>query len=276
MSRSRGRRGRGADEILLGFTRALRASGVPVTLDRAQAYPRGGVAGRRRRPARDVLGGPRDAVRRTGRPRPTRPGLRGLLQRARRPAAARARPRSRRSRPPPPSASTRPESGASEPTTPSRRCVRRPAHGGAAAPRRRVDDGGGEAPARGHVRDAHAATPDPAYGPPPAVAPRRPGRLAHDARQPAPHGRARRDGVAAPRRRRPRRVVLLVDVSGSMSAYADALLRLAHRFTVSAGSTGGAGPRRDVHRRHPADPRDPGDAVARPGPGDRRGRRDRP
>lgn len=33
---------------------------------------------------------------------------------------------------------------------------------------------------------------------------------------------------------RPRRVVLLVDVSGSMSGYADALLRLAHRF-VQAG-----------------------------------------
>ncbi len=33
---------------------------------------------------------------------------------------------------------------------------------------------------------------------------------------------------------RPRRVVLLVDVSGSMSAYADALLRLAHRFVASA------------------------------------------
>ncbi|MDP3967610.1 MAG: VWA domain-containing protein, partial [Nocardioides sp.] len=32
---------------------------------------------------------------------------------------------------------------------------------------------------------------------------------------------------------RPRRVVLLVDVSGSMSAYADALLRLAHRFVTS-------------------------------------------
>lgn len=30
---------------------------------------------------------------------------------------------------------------------------------------------------------------------------------------------------------RPRRVVLLIDVSGSMSAYADALLRLAHRMT---------------------------------------------
>ena len=36
---------------------------------------------------------------------------------------------------------------------------------------------------------------------------------------------------------RPRRVVLLVDVSGSMSPYADALLRLAHRFVVS-GSPG--------------------------------------
>ncbi|MGC4110611.1 MAG: VWA domain-containing protein [Nocardioides sp.] len=33
------------------------------------------------------------------------------------------------------------------------------------------------------------------------------------------------------RARRPRRVVLLVDVSGSMSSYADALLRLAHRIT---------------------------------------------
>jgi uncharacterized protein with von Willebrand factor type A (vWA) domain len=40
-------------------------------------------------------------------------------------------------------------------------------------------------------------------------------------------------GEIAYRRRstRPRRVVLLVDVSGSMSAYADALLRLAHRFS---------------------------------------------
>jgi uncharacterized protein len=35
---------------------------------------------------------------------------------------------------------------------------------------------------------------------------------------------------------RPRRIVLLVDVSGSMSAYADALLRLSHR--VMASSTG--------------------------------------
>jgi uncharacterized protein with von Willebrand factor type A (vWA) domain len=34
-------------------------------------------------------------------------------------------------------------------------------------------------------------------------------------------------------------VVLLVDVSGSMSAYADALLRLAHRFTVAGREAGG-------------------------------------
>ncbi len=48
-------------------------------------------------------------------------------------------------------------------------------------------------------------------------------------------------GEIAWRRRatRPRRVVLLLDVSGSMSGYADALLRLAHRFThPGAGPTG--------------------------------------
>jgi len=36
----------------------------------------------------------------------------------------------------------------------------------------------------------------------------------------------------------PRRVVLLVDVSGSMSGYADVLLRLAHRMTHAAGPRG--------------------------------------
>lgn len=39
------------------------------------------------------------------------------------------------------------------------------------------------------------------------------------------------------RRPRPRRVVLLIDVSGSMSAYADSLLRLAHRVVSSAPRT---------------------------------------
>jgi uncharacterized protein with von Willebrand factor type A (vWA) domain len=48
-------------------------------------------------------------------------------------------------------------------------------------------------------------------------------------------------GDIAWRRRslRPRRIVLLVDVSGSMAGYADPLLRLAHRFVVSTSSTTG-------------------------------------
>jgi uncharacterized protein len=51
-------------------------------------------------------------------------------------------------------------------------------------------------------------------------------------------------GEVAWRRRatRPRRVVLLVDVSGSMSGYADALLRLAHRFS-HPGAVRGVPPR---------------------------------
>ena len=49
-------------------------------------------------------------------------------------------------------------------------------------------------------------------------------------------------GPIAWRRRatRPRRVVLLVDVSGSMSPYADALLRLAHRFSHPPATRGPA------------------------------------
>ncbi len=41
------------------------------------------------------------------------------------------------------------------------------------------------------------------------------------------------------RGRKPRRVVLLMDVSGSMSDYADSLLRLAHRLTVALRVQGG-------------------------------------
>ncbi|QNN53812.1 vWA domain-containing protein [Nocardioides mesophilus] len=43
------------------------------------------------------------------------------------------------------------------------------------------------------------------------------------------------------RTQRPRRVVLLLDVSGSMSPYADALLRLAHRFSSAARDQGAKG-----------------------------------
>ncbi|MGN6250429.1 MAG: vWA domain-containing protein [Marmoricola sp.] len=44
------------------------------------------------------------------------------------------------------------------------------------------------------------------------------------------------------RRVRARRVVLLVDVSGSMSDYADAVLRLAHRIATGAGNRWGSRP----------------------------------
>lgn len=52
----------------------------------------------------------------------------------------------------------------------------------------------------------------------------------------------RRGGEPGPlrrrtRRERPRRVVLLIDVSGSMEPYADSLLRLAHRAVVAAPRT---------------------------------------
>ncbi|TDD39512.1 VWA domain-containing protein [Actinomadura sp. KC06] len=40
-------------------------------------------------------------------------------------------------------------------------------------------------------------------------------------------------------RTRPRRVVLIVDVSGSMSPYADALLRFAHALSISSGARSG-------------------------------------
>lgn len=42
---------------------------------------------------------------------------------------------------------------------------------------------------------------------------------------------------------RPRRVILLLDVSGSMSGYADALLRFAHRVTIASRCRSGVGGR---------------------------------
>ena len=98
---------------------------------------------------------------------------------------------------------------------------------GAAPPRpRRAVDHRARAPARA----ARAAAPRPADPPVAAPAPARRGAAdpgARCARRCAPTAScaccARRD-----RSRRPRKVVLLIDVSGSMEPYADALLRFAH------------------------------------------------
>ena len=70
-----------------------------------------------------------------------------------------------------------------------------------------------------------------AYLPAPALAPRPASTRSRTLR--ASLRRMGEPAEIAWRRRgnKPRRVVLLVDVSGSMSGYADALLRLAHRFT---------------------------------------------
>ncbi len=65
--------------------------------------------------------------------------------------------------------------------------------------------------------------------------------------------------------RRPRRIVMLIDVSGSMEPYADAHLRFAHVVTRRRPG------RRGVHDRHPADPGHPANEGARPGRGAARG-----
>ena len=57
-----------ADEILLGFARALRAAGVPVTQDRAQGFLAAAAVLGARRPAGDVRRRPGHAVRRARRP----------------------------------------------------------------------------------------------------------------------------------------------------------------------------------------------------------------
>ncbi len=231
--------GRGADEILLGFTRALRASGVPVTLDRAQAYLEAaslvGVGDRRATcwAGRATLcAGPDDLARhdqvfeayfneRDGLPRP-------------------------RSAPEPPQLATTTlgldearESGASEPDDPVEE-VR--ATASATEVLRHRDVASMTAAEKRRLAAMFATL-----------------TLRPPTRRTARHQRWHRGDLDASRTmraslrrmgepadmvwrrrgRRPRRVVLLVDVSGSMSAYADALLRLAHRFTVSAGSTGG-------------------------------------
>ena len=84
------------------------------------------------------------------------------------------------------------------------------------------------------------------------------------------HGRRPRAPGVRRRRRRPRRLVLLADVSGSMEPYARAYLHLLHGAVR-------ARPGRGVRVRHPADPADPGagrrPARRRAAAGDRGGAR---
>ena len=229
---------RGADEVLLGFTRALRAAGVPVTVDRAQGFlaatARLGADSRRATylAGRATLcGGPDDLARydqvfeaffdaRDGLPR------------------------------------TRPAAPPTMPTLSSLPLDDRPGSGEGDAEQDVLRAMASEAEVLRHRDVAGLSTAErqrlaAMFG---TLAPRPPRRRTsrhrawHRGQVDAPRtlrASLRRMGEPADiawRRRatRPRRVVLLVDVSGSMSGYADALLRLAHRFTQAGREQGGA------------------------------------
>jgi len=228
---------RGGDEVLLGFARALRAAGVAVTQDRARAYLDAvAIVGLGDRAATSAAGratlcsSPDDLDRHD---RVFEAWFGAELPRT---TTAAARERAAVS------TLTLDDAGAGQGTGETDDPVRAAA---SATEVLRHRDVAGLSPAeRQRLTALYAALP--------VRSPRR-----RTARH-APHHRGdvdasrtlraslRRMGEPAEirwRRRgtRPRRVVLLVDVSGSMSSYADALLRLAHRLAhgVSTGSTGG-------------------------------------
>ena len=271
MSTSRPRPRHGADEILLGFTRALRAAGVPVTQDRAHGFLAAvALLGLDDQRATYLAGratlcaGPDDLERydqvfeayfdaRDGLPRtrPAAPTRAGVLRAARRPTPT------------------------GEGEADDEEVVRAMASDAEVLRHRDVAtlSAGREAPARRACSRPCARArrcgvpPGTSAGTAARSTPRAPC-------APACAGWASPAEIAWRRRGvRPRRVVLLVDVSGSMSGYADALLRLAHRFTQVGRERRRRG--RDVHRRHPADPPDPRAAAARPRAGAGRRRRDR-
>ena len=218
-----------ADELLLGFTRALRASGVPVTMDRAQSFLAAvAVVGLGDRKASYWAGratlcsGPDDLERYDqvftawflGDETPT----------GRTPSEAR----------PPRTQAAFDEGGGTDTSDADDDPLRAQASGTEVLRHRDI----GELSANERARLALLFD---------LLRPRAPRRVAHR-RTPWHRGQIdagrtlrrtlQRMGEPAEiawRRRttRPRRVVLLVDVSGSMSPYADALLRLAHRFVVS-------------------------------------------
>ncbi len=227
-------RERAGDEILLGFARAVRAAGVPVTSDRAQGFL-----------AATALVGAGDhvSVRRAG--RATLCAGPDDLERFEQVFAAFFDHRAGLPR-------ARPASSPSQPVT--------------SLPESEPDGGEGEvAEDEDVIRAAASAAEVLRHRDVAALSAGEKQRLAAlferlecrpPVRRTARHRRWHRGDVDAQRtlraslrrmgepaeiawRRRatrPRRVVLLVDVSGSMSGYADALLRLAHRWTRTGGS----------------------------------------
>lgn len=234
----RERRGHAADEILLGFTRALRAAGVPVTQDRSQGFLQAVAT---------VGAGDRGATYAAG--RATLCGSPDDLARYEQVFAAwfggEPLPAGQQ-----PSRTSQPQLQPAE-----------DAEGtgdGAEGELFRTAASDVEVLRHRDVASLSAAERQRLTGLFAELRPRSPRRPA--ARQ-VPWHRGRIDAsrtlraslrrMGEPteihlRRRgtRPRRVVLLIDVSGSMSAYADALLRLAHRMShggSTTSTTSGAG-----------------------------------
>ncbi|GAB3771780.1 hypothetical protein FB382_000266 [Nocardioides ginsengisegetis] len=222
---------RGADEVLLGFTRALRAAGVPVTQDRSHGFLEAvallGLHDRRTTydAGRATLCAGPDDLERYDQVFEAYFNARDGL------------PRSRPAPPTVPAFSDLPETDGEGEGEESEEVVR--ARASAAEVLRHRDVARLSPAERQRLAGMFAS-----------LRPRPP------VRRTARHQRWRRGQVDASRtlrsslrrmgepaeiswRRRgvrPRRLVLLVDVSGSMSGYADALLRLAHRFTVAAAT----------------------------------------
>ncbi|GCD90791.1 VWA domain-containing protein [Nocardioides sp. LS1] len=223
---------RGADEVLLGFTRALRAAGVPVTQDRSHGFLEAvallGLADRRATydAGRATLCAGPDDLERYGQVFEAYFNARDGL------------PRSRPAPPTVPAFSDLPETDGEGEGEESEEVVRARA---SAAEVLRHRDVARLSPAERQRLAGMFATLRPR---PPVrrTARHQPWRRGQVDASRTLRSSLRRMGEPAEiswRRRgvRPRRLVLLVDVSGSMSGYADALLRLAHRFTV-AGATG--------------------------------------
>ena len=236
--------------VLVGFARTLRAAGVDGDRTASQSLVAAARHARPGRPRATSTGpaGSRCAPAPTTSPRYDR-GLRRLLRRQppRRGRPAPVRPPMLPARPA--ADARRPDEG--EAATASRRARPRRADRGAAPPGRGRADRGRAAPSCDRLlavlRAAGSRRAVPAS---PAVAHRGP----VDARRTRPRDAARRRRAgrgsgAARARPAPAGWCCCVDVSGSMSAYADTLLRFAH-----AAHRRAPGPDRGVHARHPADP----------------------
>jgi uncharacterized protein with von Willebrand factor type A (vWA) domain len=218
------------DEVLVGFTSALRAAGVPVTQDRAQTFVEAvslvGVGDQRATytAGRATLCGSPDDLTRYDQVFEAWFNARAGL------------PRARSSPPSAPAFTDLPDDEGSGDGEGPEEIVRARASAAEVLHQRDVAT---LSPAEKHRLDAMFAT----------LRPRAPDR--RTARHRGWHrgqvdasrtlrASLRRMGEPAViewRRRavRPRRIVLLVDVSGSMNGYADALLRLAHRISQGPG-----------------------------------------